>query len=159
MLSFEEKEDLSWAKELLPISILGAQACSDTRLCWQRKKSGKPRPIKMGELLRSAYAKRLVNQHQLTHRSKVLRMHQRGTSLPGACEGLCHWRGTRGTDLDLVNGTFEPHVAADLALVIMSGNALRRTHFLEAAAWTEWQHQADSVTTLPPSPPTGSRAG
>ena len=143
MLSFEEKEDLAWAKELLPTSSLGGQACSDpsleppssspppppgedwdrpfagmqnaaltapsptdtraeritdmlsvsrrvhanklhaalsalfyrisagtlsptarwltrTRLCWQRKKNGTPRPIKMGELLRSAYAKRLV---------------------------------------------------------------------------------------------------
>ena len=139
MLSFEEQEDLAWAKELFSISTLGAQAHCDPvleppppspgedwdlpfamlhyaaltapgptgsraehvtdmlsvprrihanklhaalsavfcwisagtlppaarwRLCWQRKKSGKPRPIKMGEVLRSAYAKRLVNQHQ-----------------------------------------------------------------------------------------------
>ena len=35
-----------------------------------------------------------VNQHQVTLRSKVLRMHQWGISLPGACEGLCRWRGT-----------------------------------------------------------------
>ena len=38
-------------------------------LCWQRKTNGKPRPIKVGELLRSAYAKRLVNQHQVILRS------------------------------------------------------------------------------------------
>ena len=43
--------------------------------------------IKMAELLRSTYAKRLVNQHQVILRSKVLRMHQWGISLPGACEG------------------------------------------------------------------------
>ena len=42
------------------------------RLCWQRKI--KPRPIKMGELLRSAYA----NQQQVVLRSKTLRMHQWG---------------------------------------------------------------------------------
>ena len=77
-----------------------------TRLCWQRKKNGKPRPIKMGELLRSAYAKRLVNQHQVTLRSKVLRMHLWGFSLPGACEGLCHWRGTIGPLA--ADGTLEP---------------------------------------------------
>ena len=47
----------------------------------------------MGEILRSAYARRLVNQHQVVLRSKALRMHQWGISLPGACEGLCHWRG------------------------------------------------------------------
>ena len=54
-----------------------------TRLCWQRKKNGKPRPIKMGEFLRSAYAKRLVNQHHVLLRSKVLRMHRWGISLLG----------------------------------------------------------------------------
>ena len=32
MLSFEESEDLSWAKELFPTSSLGAQACSDPLL-------------------------------------------------------------------------------------------------------------------------------
>ena len=34
-----------------------------SRLFWQKKKSGKPRPIKMGELLRSTYAKRLSAKH------------------------------------------------------------------------------------------------
>ena len=34
----------------------------------------------MGELLRSAHAKQLVNQHQVVLRSKALRMHQRGIS-------------------------------------------------------------------------------
>ena len=32
MLSFEEQEDLTWANEFLPISTLGAQACSDPTL-------------------------------------------------------------------------------------------------------------------------------
>ena len=31
-----------------------------------------------------------------------------------------------------------PHIRAAL-----------RTHFPEASSWTEWQHQSDSVTTLP----------
>ena len=118
-----------------------------TRLCWQRKKNGKPRPIKMGEFLRSAYAKRLV-------RTKTLHMHQWGVNLPGACEALCHWRGT--IEPLVLNGTLEPLVAADLDLVNMFGNAewphiraALRTHFPEASSWTEWQHQSDSVTTLP----------
>ena len=54
-----------------------------TRLCWQRKKNGKPRPIKMGEFLRSAYAKRLVNLAQVHLRTKTLHMHQWGVNLPG----------------------------------------------------------------------------
>ena len=125
-----------------------------TRLCWQRKKNGKPRPIKMGEFLRSAYAKRLVNLSQVHLRTKTLRMHQWGVNLPGACEALCHWRGT--IEPLVLNGTIEPLVAADLDLVNMFGNAewpriraALRTHFPEASSWTEWQHQSDSVTTLP----------
>ena len=55
--------------------------------------------------------KQLVNQHQVILQSKVLRMRQWGISLPGACERLCHWR-----------GTIEP-MAADLDLVNMFGNA------------------------------------
>ena len=77
-------------------------------------------------------------------------MHRWGISLPGACEGLCHWHGT--IQPLVANGTLEPLVAADLDLVNMSGNAewlcireALRTHFPEAAAWTGWQHQADSV--------------
>ena len=125
-----------------------------TRLCWQRKKNGKPRPIKMGEFLRSAYAKRLVNLSQVHLRTKTLHMHQWGVNLPGACEALCHWRGT--IEPLVLNGTLEPLVAADLDLVNMFGNAewphiraALRTHFPEASSWTEWQHQSNSVTTLP----------
>ena len=111
-------------------------------------------PIKMGEFLRSAYAKRLVNLSQVHLRTKTLRMHQWGVNLPGACEALCHWRGT--IEPLVLNGTFEPLVAADLDLVNMFGNAewphiraALRTHFPEASSWTEWQHQSNSVTTLP----------
>ena len=68
-------------------------------------------------------------------------------------EGLCHWRGT--IEPLAASGTLELLVAADLDLVNMFGNAewprirqALRTHFPEPSAWTEWQHQADSVTTL-----------
>ena len=88
--------------------------------CWQRKKNGKPRPIKMGEFLRSAYAKRLVNLSQVHLRTKTLHVHQWGANLPGACEALCHWRGT--IEPLVLNGTLEPLVAADLDLVNMFGN-------------------------------------
>ena len=81
-------------------------------------------------------------------------MNQWGISLPGACEGFCHRRGT--IEPPAVNGTLEPLVAADLDLVNMFGNAewprirqALRTHLPEALGWTEWQHQADTVTSLP----------
>ena len=83
-----------------------------TRLCWQRKKSGKPRPIKMGELLRSPYAEHLVNQFQVALlRSTASRMHQwcaaklhvteaggerllanAGGNRPGSCQPVWHRR-------------------------------------------------------------------
>ena len=75
----------------------------------------------MGEFLRSAYAKRLVNLSQVHLRTKTLYMHQWGVNLPGACEALCHWRGT--IEPLVLNGTIEPLVAADLDLVNMFGNA------------------------------------
>ena len=108
----------------------------------------------MGEFLRSAYPKQLVNLSQVHLRTKTLQMHQWGVNLPGACEALCHWRGT--IEPLVLNGTIEPLVAADLDLVNMFGNAewphiraALRTHFPEASSWTEWQHQSNSVTTLP----------
>ena len=108
----------------------------------------------MGEFLRSAYAKRLVKLSQVHLRTKTLHMHQWEVNLPGACEALCHWRGT--IEPLVLNGTIEPLVAADLDLVNMFGNAewphiraALRTHFPEASSWTEWQHQSNSVTTLP----------
>ena len=72
-------------------------------------------------------------------RSKVLRMHHCGISLPGACEGLCHRRGTIQSMVAI--GTLEPLEAADVDLVNMFGNAewpcvrqALRTHFPEAWA-------------------------
>ena len=100
----------------------------------------------MGELLRSACAKQIVNM--------ALRMHQWSVSLPVACEAFLHCRGTIEPMVE--NGFLEPLVAADVDFVNMSGNAewsrIRQplpTHFPEVSAWTEWQHQSDSVTSFP----------
>ena len=92
-----------------------------TRLCWQRKKSGKPRPIKMGEFLRSCYVKQLVHQHRVKLRQTCLGMHQWGIGLPGAVEALAHWRGT--IEELIFAGDLEPMIAADLDLINMFGNA------------------------------------
>ena len=84
----------------------------------------------------------------------ALRMHQWSVSLPGACGALRHCRGT--IDPMVANGFLEPLVAADVDFVNMNGKAewprIRQavhTHFPEASAWTEWQHQSNSVTSLP----------
>ena len=49
-----------------------------------------PEPVRMGEFLRSAYAKRLVSLAQARLRPVALNMHQWGGNLPG--EALGHWR-------------------------------------------------------------------
>ena len=67
---------------------------SCVRGCWQRKKNGKVRPIKMSELLRSPYAEQPVIQHQVVLGSEALRMNWWSISLSGAYEALCHWRVT-----------------------------------------------------------------
>ena len=125
-----------------------------TRLCWQRKKNNKPRPIKMGEFLRSSYAKRTVHAHRVRLRTTFLNMRQWGIGLPGSAEALSHWRGN--IEHLIQDGSLEPMVAADLDLVNMFGNvewpAIRdavQLHFAEAGAWTFWQHQRPSTTTLP----------
>ena len=125
-----------------------------TRLCWQRKKNNKPRPIKMGEFLRSCYAKRVVHSHRAKLRTAFLGMHQWGVGLPGSAEALSHWRGL--VEELITVGALEPMIAADLDLVNMFGNvewpAIReaiQAHFSEASPWTCWQQEQPSVTTLP----------
>eukprot|EP00973_Karenia_brevis_P021040 2894177-Karenia_brevis.AAC.1 len=74
--------------------------------------------------------------------------------MPGSVEALSHWR-TIIEEL-IKDGTLEPMVAADLDLVNMFGNtewpAIRQSvekHFAEALSWTQWQHEEQSVATLP----------
>ena len=65
-----------------------ARWLTGTRLCWQRKKTGKPRPIKMGDVLRSAYAKHLVHKDRSRLQATFLEMHQWGVGVPGSTEAL-----------------------------------------------------------------------
>jgi hypothetical protein len=117
-----------------------------TRLSWVRKKTGKPRPIKMGEFLRSAYAKSLAHKHQGKLRKKLLDMHQWGVGMPGSCEALAHWRGT--IEELILAGVLDPMIAVVIDLVNMFGNvewssirAALQEHFPEALPRTSWQHQ------------------
>ena len=47
-----------------------------TRLVWQKKRNGKPRPIKMGEVLRSSFAKRYTKKHLHKLRAVFRQAHQ-----------------------------------------------------------------------------------
>ena len=115
------------------------------------KKNRKTRPIKMGEFLRSCYAKHLVHKKRVQLRQKCLGMHQWGIGLPGAVEALSHWRGV--IEEMIFAGDLEPMVAADLDLVSMFGNvewpSIRfavNQHFKEALAWTSPLAQSSATT-------------
>ena len=127
-----------------------------TRLTWQRKKSGKPRPIKMGEVLRSSFAKRYTKHHLPALRAHFRNAHQWGVGVPGACEAMVHWRGA--VEELATQGAIPALVALDVDLVNMFGSveweamrsAIDATAFPEIATWTAW-HQQEASTTLLPS--------
>jgi hypothetical protein len=131
-----------------------ARWITSTRLCWQRKKNRAPRPIKMGEFIRSSYAKHLVHKNRAKLRTTLIGMHQWGIGTPGSCEALVHWRST--LEELILAGKLEPMVVPDLDMVNMFGtvewpsirDALSE-HFSEASPWTAWQHEEPCVTKLP----------
>ena len=49
-----------------------------------------PRPLKVGEALRAAAAKRTLQDCEHRLRPKLLEMRQWGVAIPGGAEALCH---------------------------------------------------------------------
>ena len=80
--------------------------------------------------------------------------HQWGLSVLGACESLCHWRGTvedmaKAGELGLI-------IVADVEQVNMFGNAEWQSihqsidrNLDELATWTDWVHQRPVEVLLP----------
>ena len=106
-----------------------------------RKKNGNPRPIKMGEFIRSSYAKRMTKRHIGSIRGQMRDTHQWGMGIPGACEALSHWRCT--VESLALEGKLPALVAADVDLENMFGNtewpAIRNAisdEMREIKAWT-----------------------
>ena len=135
-----------------------------TKLCWQRKKTGKPRPIKMGEFLRSSYAKRYSAKNLPSIRRQMRPAHQWGIGIPGACEAMAHWRGA--VEECILSGDLEPAVAIDVDMVNMFGNQewpdIRdaiQDSFHELVAWTEWHHEEPAITQLPSGLEFGNNRG
>ena len=86
-----------------------------TRLVFlQKPGSPTPRPIRMGEFLRGATAKRVQRQAAPRLRRICRTYHQWGVEMPGGCEALVHWRST--VEELAINGAIEPVVAFDLDL-------------------------------------------
>merc|ERR1711954_200643 len=54
----------------------------------------KPRPIKVGELLRAVAARGILNKNEKRLRKFLARNHQFGIAISGGVEALVHWRTT-----------------------------------------------------------------
>ena len=76
--------------------------------------------MKIGEVLRTSFAKRLVRKSEAVLRPKLLQMHQWSLAMPGGAEALVHWRST-AEDL-AISGAVPPLVALDLGLSNMFGS-------------------------------------
>ena len=108
----------------------------------------------MTEVVRSSFGKRYVKQYAKQIRCAMAEEHQWGLSVPGACESLCHWRGTVE---DMARaGEIQPVVIADLDQVNMFGNAewdsIRQSidsNLSEIMGWTTWTHMKPSEVVLP----------
>lgn len=126
-----------------------------TRLVWIKKKLGPaPRPVQIGEVLRTSYAKHIVRAHESSLRPKLLSMRQWGLAMPGGAEAMVHWRSTM-EDLAM-SGHIAPLVALDLDLKNMFGTiewpkirAAVAEHLPSISSWTQWTHQQPMTTVLP----------
>ena len=85
-----------------------------SRLIFLRKKSGKPRPIRIGEFWRRFIGKKLVSGTATNMRPTFAKARQYGVGIPGGCEGLIHFRLALEESLKRDPGT--PLVILDLDL-------------------------------------------
>ena len=126
-----------------------------TRLVFLEKKgSAKPRPVRIGELLRSTVAKRMQRQTAPRLRQTFRNYRQWGVAMPGGAEALVHWRST--VEELARSGSTEPLVAFDLDLANMFGtiewSEIREAvaaDFPEALSWLQWQHSCVDEVDLP----------
>ncbi len=113
-----------------------------------------PRPIKIGELLRTTSSERVGQAAAPCLRHVLVRMRQWGISLPGGCEALIHWRST--VEDAARTGIIEPIAVADLDMQNFFNSvewpAIRASlehHLQEAVPIVNWEHREPGVTALP----------
>ena len=90
-----------------------------SRTIFISKKGGKaPRPIKVGELIRSVAARATLNKNEKQLRMLLARSNQFGVAVSGGAEGLIHWRTT--LEETIRSGKAPPMVVADLDMNFFS---------------------------------------
>ena len=126
-----------------------------SRNIWLEKKVGPaPRPIKVGEVLKAAAAKRTLQEEEPSLQPKLIAMHQWGGGAPGGAEAMTHWR---STIVDAARcGTIPAVVTADLDLVNFYNSvewpeirASIAKHCEALQPMVQWKHLCASKTFLP----------
>ena len=108
----------------------------DSSLVYLKKKHGnKPRPVRIGEVLRRLVAKRHCARAAPAVRRALLAARQVGVAVPGVCEGLVHSQ--RALEELLSTGQYGAWAVVDLVLV----NCF--CHF-------EWAAVRDGVSAITP---------
>ena len=108
----------------------------------EKTDSAVPRPIRVGEFLRSSMSQKTLRLAAPRLRKVFRSMHQRGVEMPGGGEALVHWRDVLETLA--LQGCIPPVVAFDLDLANMFCNiewpeirSAVAVHFHEAQHWIE----------------------
>ena len=126
-----------------------------TKMMYLKKKgSVKPRPVRIGEFLRAATAKKVQRRAAPSLRKVFMRLWHWGIEMSGGAEALVHWRGLI-EELALA-GAIEPLVAFDLDSANMFGSvkwpqirdAIAK-YVPEASAWVKWEHADVEEIELP----------
>ena len=133
----------------------GLRWITRSRLVFLRKKSGpKPRPIRVGEVLRRIVAKRLVHDHRSSLCRFFLGRRQFGVAVPGGADALIQFR--MDMEAHFRNRPEKPLVAVDVDLVNafprFNWSAIRSSvarHQPHLSPWTSWCHREAAVVVLP----------
>ena len=126
-----------------------------SRLIFLKKKdSTKPRPIRVGEILRRVVGKHISQRLKDTLQPVLANMRQWGVGVPGGCEAMVHFRHL--IEAAAQNGTIAPLVCMDLDLqncfCTLEWDAMRSdisNHAPDLLPWLNWQQQSASEVVLP----------
>ena len=136
----------------------------DSRLVFLRKKSGKPRPIRIGEMWRRFIGKKLAHDSALAMRPVFLRGRQFGVGVPGGCEALIHFRLNLEESLKIDAGAALVILDLDIrnAFPSFEWDSIRagvEKHAPSIKNWTRWCHAEDNLVFLPCGSTTRSNRG
>ena len=126
-----------------------------SRLIFLKKATGnKPRPIRIGELLRRIIGKHMAHGHRSEFSAVFGSMRQWGVGTPGGCEGLVHFR--QLIEQAATDGAIDPVVCLDLDLENCFCTVEWHQMRLDVASrvptllpWLQWAHGAAAEVVLP----------